>query len=179
LFYRKISSSLPIRVFLCLTLVLLTCFPIRAEYGTFADAYPGLKNSYVLFFNQLKDEIVTQGTPEEELPADFKPLYESIKQLYFGTDNNSGTVTDENGNPLANAYVRAEYGAGGGGVGTRTDENGSYIIRGLPTQRYRVGIGCTEGWYTHHYTAETPKPAKFGMIKRALVFKPVVITALR
>jgi len=189
LFYRRISKSLPIRVFLCLALVLLAYFPIKAESGTLTDAYPDLKNSYALFFNQLKDEMVTQGTPEEdadglmlawiidvdaymrdqseqgllnknnfaqklfesffslisdhkqvtdaligvlssdygvgftdigdivsgkkELPEDFKPLYEAIKQLYFGTDNDSGSNSGGGGGsaaPPANNRTGAEGG---------------------------------------------------------------------
>jgi hypothetical protein len=180
-----------IRVFLCLALVLLTYFPTKAESGTFSDAYPDLKNSYALFFNQLKDEMVTQGTPEEdtdglifawivdvdaclqdqleqgllnknnfaqklfesffsltldhmqvtdalistlssdygiglkdigeivsgkkELPADFKPLYEAIKQLYFSVDNDSGNNSGGSGGSAAQP-IGSGIGADGGQV---------------------------------------------------------------
>ena len=189
MFYGRNSNSLLIRVFLCLALVLLTYFPTKAESGTFSDAYPDLKNSYALFFNQLKDEMVTQGTPEEdtdglifawivevdaylqdqleqgllnknnfaqklfesffsltldhmkvtdalistlssdygigltdieeivsgkkELPADFKPLYEAIKQLYFGTDNDSGNNSGGSGGSAAQPVGRGIGSEGG------------------------------------------------------------------
>jgi len=190
LFYRRISNGLPIKVFLCLALFLLTCFPIRAESGTLADAYPDLKNTYASFFDLLRDEMVTLGIPAEdtdglifawiidldayiqdqleqgllnknnfnqklfesffkltldhmqvtdalistlfnnygiglmdigeivdgkkELPADFKLLYEAIKQLYFGTDNNNPGSNSGGGGgtiaPPAGKWIGAEGG---------------------------------------------------------------------
>jgi len=54
------------RAFLCLTLVFLISFPSRAGSGTLFDAYPDLKNTYASFFERLKAEMVTRGTPEED-----------------------------------------------------------------------------------------------------------------
>ncbi len=48
----------------------------------------------------------------------------------------SGRVYDNQGNPLANADVWADYWDGGGG--TRTDENGNYTLQGLADGQYRV-----------------------------------------
>ena len=70
----------------------------------------------------------------------------------------SGTVYDHQGSPLAGAQLRADYydhpyhwaGRGGG-----TDENGNYIIRGLPTQSYRVGVEHTKGWHSHPWYDNT------------------------
>lgn len=181
--FNKRASGLLIRLVLCITLVFLTFPPLKAECGTLSDAYPELKNTYASFFDRLKAEMVTQGTPEEdtdglifawivdvdvslqgqldqgllnknnltqklfdtfmrlfmvhnevtaallsvfstdygidlkemseivngkrELPEAFKPLYEAIKQLIFGTNNPSG--------------------GGGGGGGAVTPPAGSAI----------------------------------------------------
>ncbi len=181
-----------IRLVLCITLVFLTFPPAKAECGTLSDAYPKLKNTYAPFFERLKAEMVTRGTPEgdtdglifawivdvdyslqeqldkgrlnknnltqklfetflrlatthnevtaalisvlssdyglgiqemneivngkQELPAAFKPLYEEIKQLIFGTDNNTGGSGGSGGGSGAAEQPESGIGADGGQI---------------------------------------------------------------
>jgi uncharacterized repeat protein (TIGR01451 family) len=62
----------------------------------------------------------------------------------------SGTVRDENGNPIESCGLCAnEWTYGGGGCGY-TDSDGSYTIAGLGTADYRVDVNC-DGYVGEYY----------------------------
>jgi hypothetical protein len=63
----------------------------------------------------------------------------------------SGTVHDNDGNPIADAWVNArEYDSDKGAGGAQTDADGSYIINGLPVGDYRVSASAS-GWASEYY----------------------------
>ncbi len=91
------------------------------------------------------------GYVEEEKPAFFLPKAEARYDVYFELDKGaeiSGLVTDENGQPIENAYVLATN-ADGKTAGAMTDENGEYLITGLSPGACR--ISCYVAGYVTTY----------------------------
>jgi protocatechuate 3,4-dioxygenase beta subunit len=74
----------------------------------------------------------------------------------------SGRVLDENGQPIARAYVWASlFGTDNSqGSGVYTDSSGNYHIKGLPSGNYRICANCTgkvtQYWQNAVYSSATP-----------------------